>query len=294
MAGIIRVSSITESVGRGAHPKAQSDSVEVTCGSNDQVRMMRTANDLVVPALDEAADIRKPPVLNGTGRPGVKIGTPTAQREQRAIVSVLAGRLEGERGDRPMTSSIPSSSLSSRKMVTAFFDGRSDAEDAIERLVDAGISRDGIRFMPGDERDPPDDPGATRRSEPRGFWNALDGWFLPDEDRNTYAEGLRRGGYLISVNATDEQYERVIDILEDEGTIDMDERADSWRAEGWTGSSTADVVFGSTANPTTADRVVSGAGETTGTEQPDVGRRDVSHGRRRIRSYVVESSSKSR
>ena len=192
-----------------------------------------------------------------------------------------------------MTSSTPSSSLSSRKMVTAFFDSRSDGEDAIERLVDAGVSRDSIRLMPGDERDPPDDPGATRRTEPRGFWNALDGWFLPDEDRNTYAEGLRRGGYLISVNATDEQYERVIDILDDEGTIDMDERADSWRAEGWTGPSTADVPSGSTTHLTTADRVVSGGDrETTGADQPDVGRRDVSHGRKRIRSYLVESSSK--
>ena len=51
-------------------------------------------------------------------------------------------------------------------------------------------------------------------------------WLLPDEDRGTYAEGLRRGGYLISVSATDEQYERVIDILDDEGTIDIDERAE--------------------------------------------------------------------
>ena len=121
-----------------------------------------------------------------------------------------------------MTSSTPSSSLPSRKMVTAFFDRRSDGEDAIERLVDAGVSRDSIRLMPGDERDPPDDPGATRRTEPRGFWN--DGWFLPDEDRNTYAEGLRRGGYLISVNATDEQYERVIilagGVVRGQGTVE--------------------------------------------------------------------------
>ena len=195
-----------------------------------------------------------------------------------------------------MTSSTSPSSSSFRKLVTAFFDSRSDAEDAIERLVDAGVSRDSIRFMPGDERDPPDDPAAARRTEPGGFWGALGGWFLPDEDRHTYAEGLSRGGYLISVNASDEQYERVLDILDDEGTIDMDERADSWRAEGWSGVSTGDVLSGSAANLTTGDRSASGGEEVTagGPEQSDTGRRDLSHGRTRIRSYVVEGSSTGR
>ncbi|WP_280113460.1 hypothetical protein [Methylobacterium nodulans] len=42
--------------------------------------------------------------------------------------------------------------------MTAFLENRGDAEDAIDRLVDAGVSRNGIRFIPGIERDPPDDP----------------------------------------------------------------------------------------------------------------------------------------
>jgi len=191
-----------------------------------------------------------------------------------------------------MTSSIPTGSSLSRKVVTAFFDSRSDAEDAIERLVDAGASRDSIRFMPGDERDPPDDPAAARRTEPGGFWGALGGWFLPDEDRHSYAEGLSRGGYLISVDASDEQYERVLDILDDEGTIDMDERADSWRAAGWSGLSAGDVLSGSSTNLTPGDRSASGEEATAGgPEQSDTGRRDLSHGRTRIRSYVMEVSS---
>jgi hypothetical protein len=191
-----------------------------------------------------------------------------------------------------MTSSTSPSSSSFQKLVTAFFDSRSNAESAIERLVDAGVSRDSIRFMPGDERDPPDDPTAARRTEPQGFWGALGSWFLPDEDRHAYAEGLRRGGYLISVNASDEQYERVLDILDDEGTIDMDERADSWRAEGWSGVSSDDVLSGSTANLTTGDAAASGEEGAAGTAEPfDVGRRDLSHGRTRIRSYVVEDPS---
>jgi hypothetical protein len=53
--------------------------------------------------------------------------------------------------------------------------------------------------------------------QPRGFWDTLGDWLLPDEDRGTYAEGLSRGGYLLSVEATDAQYERVLDILDDGG-----------------------------------------------------------------------------
>jgi uncharacterized protein (TIGR02271 family) len=153
-------------------------------------------------------------------------------------------------------------------MVTAFFDSRSDAEQAVERLSEAGVSRDNIRFMPGDERDPTDnDANTSARTEPRGFWDSLGDWFLPEEDRGTYAEGLSRGGYLISVEASDAQYERVLDILDDEGTIDIDERANSWREEGWTGGTTAtgrdDVLAGSTANLTTGDAATT-SGITTG------------------------------
>jgi uncharacterized protein (TIGR02271 family) len=154
-------------------------------------------------------------------------------------------------------------------MVTAFFDSRSDAEQAIESLADAGVSRDNIRFMPGDERHPIDnDAGTSVRTEPRGFWDSLGDWFLPDEDRGIYAEGLQRGGYLLSVEASDAQYERVIDILDDEGTIDIDERANSWRKEGWSGGTAGierdDVLSGATANLTTGDAATS-SGTTAGT-----------------------------
>jgi hypothetical protein len=58
---------------------------------------------------------------------------------------------------------------SSRKLETAFFDGRSDAENAIERMVHAGVPRDTIHLMPSDERNPSDDAGTSARTEPRGF-----------------------------------------------------------------------------------------------------------------------------
>jgi uncharacterized protein (TIGR02271 family) len=204
----------------------------------------------------------------------------------------------------------------SRRLVTAFFDSRSDAEQAISRLHAAGIAQDGIRLAASDQ-----DGGTSRGTDTQSFpeasaglWDSLRDLFLPDEDRHTYTEGLRRGGYLVSVHAGDADYERVIDILDDEGTIDIDERANSWRSEGWTGTSDADVLSGSTANLTTGSSGTSDTDTSTGSgfgaasmntaserttsdrdevipvaeEELHVGKRDVSHGRVRIRSYVVE------
>ena len=80
---------------------------------------------------------------------------------------------------------------------------------------------------------------------------------MPDEDRYTYAEGLRRGGYLLSVNVTDAQYAKALDILDDEGTIDIDERTQMWRKEGW-----SDKDYQSYSHGTSGGRSAATAGQT--------------------------------
>ena len=54
------------------------------------------------------------------------------------------------------------------------------------------------------------------------------------EDASFYAEGVKRGGVLVAVKANAGQEERVKDILNSAGAIDMDTRRQSWRDEGWT------------------------------------------------------------
>ena len=121
------------------------------------------------------------------------------------------------------------------RTITAFFDSRSDADEAVARLRALGISEDAIRLVPGYERDTDTATDNLYDRPGEGFWDSLRDFFLPDDDRDTYAEGLRRGGVLVTVTAGDEWHDRALDILDDEGTIDIDERAESWRSEGWTG-----------------------------------------------------------
>ena len=220
-----------------------------------------------------------------------------------------------------MISGTGPTSSSPRRMVTALFDSHSAAENAIERLVNAGVPHDRIGLMPGDESEASDEAGASSRPEPRGFWGSLGDWLLPDEDRHLYAEGLSRGGYLISVTTGDEHYARVMAILDSEDAIDIDERAESWRAEGWaswsgtaagastemgSASSVSPVVASVRAEDLDAEAVASlrrtgVAGAEPGLSERGeqvlpvvdetlrIGMRDVSHGRIRIRSYVVET-----
>lgn len=205
----------------------------------------------------------------------------------------------------------------SSRTLTAFFRDREDADRAVTRLIDGGISNDSIRLVPGKS---PDSAPVDSRAESTGFWDALGDFFFPDEDRGVYAEGLRRGGYLVSVSGIDQmQHDRALDILDDEGTIDVDDWADSWRAEGWTdsfasSSGMAEDRVSQTGTRGTGAMGASGAtatgmgaaGTTMGSgasavsdadrdvipiveEQLKVGKRDVDAGRVRVRSYVVET-----
>ena len=117
---------------------------------------------------------------------------------------------------------------SSSQILTAFFDSRSEAENAIDRILGEGIARDEITIVEGAD--------ASGEKHRRSFFEMLGDLFMPHEDRQTYAEGLRRGGYFVSVPTNADNHDRVRDILDDEGTVDMAEREEGWRLEGWVGT----------------------------------------------------------
>ncbi|MBX3064920.1 MAG: hypothetical protein U0528_06535 [Anaerolineae bacterium] len=56
---------------------------------------------------------------------------------------------------------------------------------------------------------------------------------IEEEDADIYAEGLRRGGTLLSVQVDDSLATHVSAILEKYDPIDLDQEAHTWRERGW-------------------------------------------------------------
>lgn len=127
------------------------------------------------------------------------------------------------------------SDYGNNRSLSALFDTRAEADRAVAALEAAGIAD--VVLTGGDNqgygtvvRDVKGDL-STRE---KGFFEQLGDFFFPDEDRYTYAEGLDRGGFLVTVdNIPADKYERALDILDDEGAVDLDAREAEWRNEGW-------------------------------------------------------------
>lgn len=94
-----------------------------------------------------------------------------------------------------------------------------------------------------------------------GLIGGLAGAGIDERDAHVYAEGVRRGGSLVTVRADEMNSARVEDILDDEGTIDMVDREESWRKEGWTGQYAEE---GSSTRGGTATSGTATGGTTTG------------------------------
>ena len=167
--------------------------------------------------------------------------------------------------------------------LTAFFDSRSEAESAVSRLEDAGVPVARIRLMPGYEAD---GKNAGVMSDDRsGFFDALADFFFPDEDRAMYAEGLRRGGFLVQVNDIDDAlYETVHDILDDEGSIESGRQGGS--NTGFAGS-----AHGGKAADDLA--VSESAFEGSASDEAPVVTRDTAHGSAKVRAYRFTNASAS-
>jgi hypothetical protein len=56
---------------------------------------------------------------------------------------------------------------------------------------------------------------------------------IPEEQAHFYAEGVRRGGTLVTVRTGDVADSSVRDILQRNGAVDMGARGAEWRRAGW-------------------------------------------------------------
>jgi uncharacterized protein (TIGR02271 family) len=166
--------------------------------------------------------------------------------------------------------------MTSRKIV-AVFETQDAAENAREGLVELGLEREQISIVDQSSSE------LTTQSETQraGFWPHLKAMFMPNGDRATLEESLRRGGSVLTATVDDEDVDEAIAQLERAGAIDLDQREAQWRTEGWTGPATeSDVEAVDERGAEERIPVVE--------ERLLVGKREVDRGGVRVRSYIVE------
>jgi hypothetical protein len=71
---------------------------------------------------------------------------------------------------------------------------------------------------------------------------------VPESDAHVYAEGLRRGGALVTARVNDDQAEEAVAILRNSSGVDIDDLRRAYEQEGWTG-------FDENAPELTADQI---------------------------------------
>ena len=173
------------------------------------------------------------------------------------------------------------------RTITAIYDSADDARRAEQQLLTLGLDRGDVRII--NEGD-----GAGSDGEHKGFWQTLKDMFT-DDDRETYAEGVRRGGYLLTANVEDEYVDEAFEILEESNAVDLEERSEQWRSEGWDGTQrsvdTQQSIEPMANASSTTQRGTGGETEEAipvVRERLRVGKREVNRGGVRVRSYVVE------
>jgi hypothetical protein len=76
--------------------------------------------------------------------------------------------------------------------------------------------------------------GAAAGAATGGIIGALTEAGISKEDASRYAEGIRRGGTLVSARVSEQDRSR-LDALLQESSVNLQERSAAWKKSGWTG-----------------------------------------------------------
>ncbi len=184
---------------------------------------------------------------------------------------------------------------SSNTLVGLFEDERT-AQSVVDELVRNGLSKNQVHLSSsadyvGDAASGGTGLTGTAPTEHHGggFMGWLSSIFGGEEDyatddRSHYANAVQRGGYVVGVDADEQERERVIEIMNDHGAVDVDQHAAKY---GYSTPAGSDIGNRLTDRPTAV------ADQATGTipviqEELQVGKRSVQRGGVRVYSRMVE------
>jgi uncharacterized protein (TIGR02271 family) len=194
--------------------------------------------------------------------------------------------------------------------VVGVFDHHSEAQKALNELLASGFSRSEVQLSPAS--DSPEARRAVLRDNERTSGQADQGWDIgsffsslfgtdqKDEHVDIYSEAIRRGSYLLSVDAdSDVERDKAADIMNRYDPVDIDERASLWRTEGWTKYDNTAAPYEDTDIQRERTAYATGAAARSTTqgkeeripvveEQLSVGKREVQRGGVRVFKRLVE------
>ncbi len=206
--------------------------------------------------------------------------------------------------------------------VVAVYDEYGDAQGAMNALfTEGGFSQADVKLSPAEDSSEGRQQALRSQQDTSdsggwsigGFFSSLFGSDQHSDDAGVYSEAVRRGSYMVSVDAqSEEQADRAADILQRFNAVDLDQRASHWRSSGWTGYQSDAPLY--TAEEIRNDRdmvskttvATSGQQSSSGTraastsastgqaipvieEQLQVGKRTVQRGGVRVFSRVTET-----
>jgi uncharacterized protein (TIGR02271 family) len=176
--------------------------------------------------------------------------------------------------------------------LVAAFDSEAHAQNALNDLVSAGFSRNDIHINASQQNDTIGKTSSSvggAASDHQSIGEKIKSFFhnmFGGEDTaqaDIYSEAVRRGGYVLTVMARDDdQVRRASDVLNRHNPIDMEERTEQWKSTGWIpGASIPANASGARSDTeSTAIPVVE--------EQLRVGKRAVQRGGVRVVQRVTE------
>ncbi len=128
--------------------------------------------------------------------------------------------------------------------LVGIFDDFAAAQKAVQALTQAGVKQTDISLA----RNEPAGKGYTTYGGAKstdlttgnsignkiaGFFDSVFGSDINEDERGVYAESVRRGSTIVTVQADDANAERAVEILNNSGAIDVNRRAEQYRAAGY-------------------------------------------------------------
>jgi stress response protein YsnF len=171
------------------------------------------------------------------------------------------------------------------KTVIAIFNYSAEAQEAANRLVNEGLSRDNIdvSYNTANETQGNKEYGANYKQDNNesGIGRFFKSLFGNDDEADVYTKVAGKNSSIVTVYAkSDEEAERAAEILDEAGAIDVDDEAIKYgynSNRGMTGKETMDSRSG---NDSTSIPVIE--------ENVQIGKREVETGGSRLKSRIVE------